>query len=40
VGIASLAVIWVVAAIVLLSAKFFFFDRDSARLKAIEEKQA
>jgi len=40
VGIASLAVIWVVAAIVLLSAKFFFFDRDAARLKAIEEKQA
>ena len=40
VGIASLAVIWVVAAIVMLSAKFFFFDRDAARLKAIEEKQA
>ena len=33
VGIASLAVIWVVAGIVLLVAKFFFFDKDAAKLK-------
>ena len=32
VGIASLAVIWVVAGIILLVAKFFFFDKDAARL--------
>ena len=38
VGMASLSIIWVIAAIVLLSAKFFFFDRDAARLKEQEEK--
>ena len=32
VGIASLALIWVVAGIILLVAKFFFFDKDAARL--------
>ncbi len=38
VGMASLSVIWIIAAIVLLLAKFFFFDRDAARLKEQEEK--
>lgn len=37
VGIASLAVIWVVAGIVLLVAKFFFFDKDAARLKEMQK---
>lgn len=36
VGIASLAVIWVVAAMVLLAAMFLFFDRDKARLENID----
>jgi hypothetical protein len=33
---AALSIIWVVAGIVLLVAKFFFFDKDAARLKANE----
>jgi MFS family permease len=36
VGMAALSIIWVVAGIVLLVAKFFFFDKDAARLKANE----
>ena len=32
-GIASLAVIWVLAGIVLLSARIFFYDKDAAKLK-------
>lgn len=37
VGIASLAVIWIVAGVVLLVAKFFFFDKDAARLKEMQK---
>ena len=37
VGIASLAVIWIVAGVVLLVAKFFFFDNDAARLKEMQK---
>lgn len=37
VGIASLAVIWIVAGAVLLVAKFFFFDKDAARLKEMQK---
>ena len=37
VGIASLAVIWIVAGIVLLVAKFFFFDKDAAKLKEMQK---
>ena len=36
-GIATLAVIWVVAGIVLLVAKFFFFDKDVERLKKSQQ---
>ena len=36
VGMAALSIIWIVAGIVLLVAKFFFFDKDAARLKANE----
>jgi MFS family permease len=32
-GIASLSIIWVLAGIVLLAARFFFYDRDAAKLK-------
>lgn len=39
VGMAALSIIWIVAGIVLLVAKFFFFDKDAAKLKAIESKQ-
>jgi MFS family permease len=37
VGIASLAVIWIVAGVVLLVAKLFFFDKDAARLKEMQK---
>lgn len=37
VGMASLSVIWIVAALVLLAAMIFFFDKDAARMKAMEE---
>lgn len=33
-GIATLAIIWVVAGIVMLTAKYRFFDKDAAKLKA------
>ena len=33
IGIASLSVIWIVASIVLLVAKFCFFDKDAAKMK-------
>ena len=36
-GIASLAVIWIIAAVVLIAAMLLFFDRDKARLMAMEE---
>ncbi len=36
VGMASLSIIWVLAALVLLAAMLFFFDRDAARMKEIE----
>ena len=32
-GIATLGAIWVVAGIVLLVAKFFFFDKDAEKLR-------
>ena len=37
IGIASLSVIWIVAAVVLMAAMLLFFDRDKARLMAMEE---
>jgi hypothetical protein len=36
-GIASLAVIWIVAAVVLLVARAFFFDKDAAALKKMTD---
>ncbi len=36
-GIASLAIIWVVAAVVLLVARAFFFDKDAAALKKMTD---
>ena len=36
-GIASLAVIWIIAAVVLIAAMLLFFDRDKTRLMAMEE---
>lgn len=38
-GIASLAVIWIVAALVLLAARMFFFDKDAAALKKIQDNE-
>lgn len=38
-GIASLAVIWVVAALVLFAARAFFFDKDAAALKKMMENE-
>ena len=36
-GIASLAIIWVVASVVLIAARMFFFDKDAAALKKMIE---
>jgi MFS family permease len=33
VGMASLSIIWIIAALVLLAAMLFFFDRDAARMR-------
>ena len=36
-GIASLAIIWVIASVVLIAARIFFFDKDAAALKKMLE---
>lgn len=36
-GIASLACIWVLAGVVLLMARFFFYDRDAAKLEKLQK---